>query len=180
MNLVIIWGKWKLWLRWIWSLISIIAWVHGNKIDYLSQQIKQSPFSVNTDNGRKLCNASAWIFRKSWWRHQMETLSALLTLCAGNSPVTGKFPLQRPLTRSFDFSLIWDWIHSWVNNRDAGDLKHHRAHYDVIVMWALEWLFDHTSRIPVDYLISPRYVCMIVLRPKTVLSFFLTIHPGKW
>ena len=33
----------------------------------------------------------------SWWRHQMETFSALLTLCAGNSPVTGEFPSQRPL-----------------------------------------------------------------------------------
>ena len=28
----------------------------------------------------------------SWWRHQMETFSLLLALCAGNSPVTGEFP----------------------------------------------------------------------------------------
>ena len=32
----------------------------------------------------------------------METFSALLALCAGNSPVTGEFPSQRPVTRSFD------------------------------------------------------------------------------
>ena len=38
----------------------------------------------------------------SWWRHQMETFSALLVICAGNSPVTGEFPAQRPLTRGFD------------------------------------------------------------------------------
>ena len=38
----------------------------------------------------------------AWWRHQMETFSALLALCAGNSPVTGEFPAQRPVTRSFD------------------------------------------------------------------------------
>ena len=38
----------------------------------------------------------------TWWRHQMETFSALLVLCAGNSPVTGEFPSQRPVTRSFD------------------------------------------------------------------------------
>ena len=38
----------------------------------------------------------------TWWRHQMETFSALLALCAGNSPVTGEFPSQRPVTRSFD------------------------------------------------------------------------------
>ena len=37
-----------------------------------------------------------------WWRHQMETFSALLALCAGNSLVTGEFPTQRPVTRSFD------------------------------------------------------------------------------
>ena len=36
------------------------------------------------------------------WRHQMETFSALLALCAGNSPVSGEFPAQRPVTRSFD------------------------------------------------------------------------------
>ena len=40
--------------------------------------------------------------RHSWWRHQMETFSALLAICAGNSPITGEFPAQRPVTRSFD------------------------------------------------------------------------------
>ena len=38
----------------------------------------------------------------TWWRHQMETFSALLAICAGNSPVAGEFPAQRPDTRSFD------------------------------------------------------------------------------
>ena len=32
------------------------------------------------------------------------------------------------------FSLICAWINGWVNNRDAGDLRHHRTHYDVTVM----------------------------------------------
>ena len=36
-----------------------------------------------------------------WWRHQMETFSALLSFCAGTSPVTGEFPALRPVTRSF-------------------------------------------------------------------------------
>ena len=38
----------------------------------------------------------------TWWRHQMETFSALLAICAENSPPPGEFPAQRPLTRSFD------------------------------------------------------------------------------
>ena len=40
--------------------------------------------------------------QSSWWRHQMETFSALLALCVGNSPVTGEFPSKRPATQSFD------------------------------------------------------------------------------
>ena len=32
------------------------------------------------------------------------------------------------------FSLIYAWMHGWVNNREAGDFRRHRAHYDVIVM----------------------------------------------
>ena len=40
-----------------------------------------------------------WI---TWWRHQMETFSALLAIYTGNSPVTGEFPAQRPVARSFD------------------------------------------------------------------------------
>ena len=38
----------------------------------------------------------------TWWRHQMETFFALLAICAGNSPVPGEFPTQRPVTQSFD------------------------------------------------------------------------------
>ena len=42
------------------------------------------------------------------WRHQMETFSALLAICAGHSPVTGEFPSQKPVTRSFD--VFFDFI----------------------------------------------------------------------
>ena len=56
----------------------------------------------------------------------METISALLAICAGNSPVPGEFPAQRP--------VISVWINGWVNNREAGDLRRYCAHYDVTVM----------------------------------------------
>ena len=38
----------------------------------------------------------------TWWRHQMETFYALLAICAGNSPVSGEFRTQIPVTRSFN------------------------------------------------------------------------------
>ena len=42
------------------------------------------------------------VINMTWWRHQMETFSASLAICAGNSSVHGEFPAQRPVTRSFD------------------------------------------------------------------------------
>ena len=52
----------------------------------------------------------------TWWHHQMEAFSMLLALCAGNSPVTGEFPLQRPVTRSFDvfFDLC---LNQWLSKQ---------------------------------------------------------------
>ena len=67
------------------------------------------------------------IHQYSWWRHQMETFSALLAICAGNSPVPGEFGAQRLVPRSFDIFLICDRIN--------GDLRRYRAHYDFSVMF---------------------------------------------
>ena len=78
----------------------------------------------------------------------METFSALLALCAGNSPVPGQFPAQRPMVWSFDVSLMCTRINGWVNNGEAGDLKRHRAHYDSIVMKEMIRFYCHTTPPP--------------------------------
>ena len=76
-----------------------------------------------------------WICTSStWWCHQVGTFSALLAPCEGNSPVTGEFPSQSQWRGALMFSYICDWTNSWVNNRDAGDLRRHSAHYDITVM----------------------------------------------
>ena len=64
----------------------------------------------------------------------METFSVLLAICVGNSPVPGEFPAQRPVTQNFDVFFDLRLINGWVNNREAGDLRHNRANYDVIIM----------------------------------------------
>ena len=71
---------------------------------------------------------------RTWWRHQMETFSALLAFCAGNSPVTGEFPAQRPVTRNFDVFFNLRLNKRLRSNRESGDLRRHRTHYIVIVM----------------------------------------------
>ena len=69
-----------------------------------------------------------------WWRHQMETFSEKLALCAGNSPVPVNSPHKGQWRGALMFSLICVWINGWVNNGEAGDLRRHRGHYDVSVM----------------------------------------------
>ena len=63
----------------------------------------------------------------TWWRHQMETFSVLLVICAENSPVTGEFPAQRPVTRSFEVFFDLGLIKRLS--------KQSRGHHDVTVMY---------------------------------------------
>ena len=78
----------------------------------------------------------------SWWRHQMETFSALLAICAGNSPVPGEFPTQRPVTRSFNvfFDLrlnkrlskqSWGW---WLETLSRPLWRHCNVHGSQVVL----------------------------------------------
>ena len=66
-------------------------------------------------------------------------ISALLAIYARNSPVTGEFPAQRPVTWSFD--VFFDLrLNKRLNNRVAGGLRRCRAHYDVTVVGHLFWI----------------------------------------
>ena len=94
--------------------------------------------------GIKECSLHVVDFQQcTWWLHQMETFSALLAICAGNSPVPGEFPTQRPVTRSFDvfFDLRpnkrlskqwWGW---WFETQLCPLWRHRNG-------WALIWKGD--------------------------------------
>ena len=51
----------------------------------------------------------------------MERVSALLAIYAGNSPVPGEFPAQRPVTRRFDVFFDLYPNKQLSNNGEAGD-----------------------------------------------------------
>ena len=76
------------------------------------------------------------IFRITW----LLAICVCVCVCGGGgggggiSPVTGEFSAQRPVTRTFDVFFDLRLKNGWVNNREAGDLRRHHAHYDVIVM----------------------------------------------
>ena len=72
---------------------------------------------VNYKDEHHILEAIAKLF--SWWRHQMETFSALLAICAGNSPVPSEFPTQRPVTRSF--GVFFDQrLNKLLNKQSSG------------------------------------------------------------
>ena len=83
----------------------------------------------------------------TWWRHQMETFS----------------PHKGQWHGALMFSLICAWRNAWVNNREAGDLRLHRAHYDVTVM---TYASDNIGR-------PPAIAMSLVVYLSACLSLFL-------
>ena len=88
----------------------------------------------------------------------METFSALLAICEGNSPVTGEFPTQRPVTRSFDvyFDLrpnkrlskqSWGW---WFETLSC-PLWRHRNECDKICRY-----MSHTNIPIIDHITTTK------------------------
>ena len=56
-----------------------------------------------------------------------------------NSPHKGQW------RRALMFSVIYAWINGWANNREAGDLRRHRVHYDVIVKKKVSYIYSSLS-----------------------------------
>ena len=109
---------------------------------------------IRTDHPGKIYN----VHLLSWWRHQMETFSALVAICAGNSPVTGEFPSHRPVTRSFDV---------FVDIRPNKQLsKQSRG-----------WWFETPSR-PLCVIVMFIKVTLLTYRELHSLPFFHCQNPG--
>ena len=107
-------------------------------------------FLICCHNIRLMCSHSDFIL----WRHQMETFSASLAICEGNSPVTGAFPAQRPMTRSFDvfFDLClnkrlgnqsWGWW-LWRHCNDHFD-RQCSAPNPVMCSQTLQWRHNESD-----------------------------------
>ena len=60
------------------------------------------------------------------------------------------------------FSLICAWINVWVNNREAGDLRRHRIHYDVTVM-ELSWVLCNLGY-PSKIHFNPRIIAVFSVK----------------
>ena len=94
----------------------------------------------------------------SWWRHQMGTFSALLAICAGNSPVPGEFPTQRPVSRRSD--VFFDLrLNIWLSKQSWGwwfETLSHPLWCHCNVKCALGKIWVHLTRLGVANLPTPR------------------------
>ena len=79
------------------------------------------------------------------WHHDNSLVTALQMYIGWFAPVhLDTLPVNSPhkgqWRGAFMFSLICAWISGWTNSSDAGDLRSHRAYYDVIVMpWSIHY-----------------------------------------
>ena len=95
------------------------------------------------------------------------------------------------------FTLICAWINGWVNNREAGDLRRHRAHYDSTVMFeasppttnrAKERTIDIASLSSSTITVYPKkyahgfvVLCFVVVMQSFIMNsheVFIHIHQG--
>ena len=60
-------------------------------------------------------------------------------------PLNGDFPSQRPVTQGFNVFFDVRLYNGEVSNRDAGDLRHHRAHCNVTITSFQEITIQHTQ-----------------------------------
>ena len=136
---------------------------------------------ANNTTYRRLIHKPGWLVTRwtskilyIWWHHQMETFSALLAICVGNSSVSGELSAQRPETRSFNvfFDLRLNkplskqrrgwWFETlsrplWRHGNDF-DINQHSTHYFVgsdyrrlslTGVWIFVWLQPLLQCIPI-------------------------------
>ena len=109
----------------------------------------------------------------TWWRHQMQTFSALLAICGGIhwSPVN--FPHKGQRCGALMFSLTRAWTNGRVNNRDVGDMRCHPAHGDVTVMISVA-VVCLVSQV---WIFTNRNICIVFQIEKMIV---VVSHHQQW
>ena len=152
--------------QWVNSCITTgIALDNGpvsNIVEPLSKQREHNYMTYVSDISQALLLS----FRHSnaWWRHQLETFSVLLAICAGNSPGTGEFLSQRPVARGFGvfFDLRFNKRLSkqsrrrWLETPSRSLWRHCNGatSHQVIICYKAIW-----CKVSVDFYFSEWYVC---------------------
>ena len=125
-------------------------------------------------------NTKSFVSIITWWRHPMETFSALLAICARNSPVTGEFFAQKRVTRSFDISfdlrldkrLSKQWSGWWIETPSRPLWRHCNA---------LEQLQTGTAGRSLMTMCWPARTCTVVIAaPRAIWCYTRPCYNDTW
>ena len=114
-----------------------------------------------------------------WWRHQMEAFSALLAHCV----VTGEFPAQRLVTRSFNifFDLnkrlgkqSWGW---WFETPSRSLWRHCNVIYFTVLLWSTSYIFEPFFMFHIDGHFTCIYTGNRTIIP---LTHYRWSNPGEY
>ena len=135
-------SSWSKWFQLIYIFLHLkLTWSHHVQNVEFESFRKRRGFSTSVD----LSNQN-----RISWKQKTPCNAYMMTSSNGNIfrvtvHLSADFTGQRWIPRkkgqwrvALMFSLICTWINGFVNNREAGDLRYHRAHYDVIVMKIFE------------------------------------------
>ena len=96
----------------------------------------ESPTSGNTASQTQ--NQTRLIYLTIPWRHddviKWKHFPRYWSFARGIHRLPVNSPHKGQWCGALVFSLICAWINGWVNNHEAGDLRRHRAHYDILVI----------------------------------------------
>ena len=134
------------WHLHIWKLRSLLAHIHGHGMSKLADFFQKRKCDAQCSHvvGISYCFCHDGVIK---WKHFPRYWPFVREI--HRSPVN--FPHKGQWRGALMFALICVWINGWVNNREAGDLRRYRSHYDVIVMYRyFSWLlkkFTGTGKI---------------------------------
>ena len=162
-------------------------------IHEMPQKLRNSSVNNDKDSSGRCDDFNAGTL----WRHQMETFSALLVLDAGNSPVTGEFPAQRPVSRRFDVffdlrlnkrlkkqSRGWwyatPWCLLWRHCNGTPVPQWHTCRQNHNKLAPISWIWNEWKWL--GYIIMLKFmffiacVCKLIMRTHMFWSFAISLN----
>ena len=134
---------------WCWTTTTEEAsgtrWVRGRYSSCLCTMRWNPPGDLAPEAGRRTPGTPllTWHDDVMKWKHFPRCWPFVRGI--HRSPVNSPHKGQWRGALIFRWSAPWSWINGWVNIREAGDLRRHRAHYDVIIMLnsITVWISNH-------------------------------------
>ena len=92
------------------------------------------------------------------------------------------FPHKGQWRGALLFALICAWINGWVNNREAGDLRCYRAHYDVIVInnFRQDSIVGASAETENGLFCLERYINLLIVSPSGTKGYFMNKEYTHW